>query len=307
MKLPANCRLFAQLACAGLAVFACTQVAHAQIVLSQPKFEGGQNYAAFFRVEHGCGGSPTLALKVHIPEGVTVLQTPDKPGWKLETQRVKDSLTDIIWRGRLDAGTTDQFGLFLKLPAKAGTLYFPAVQQCEKGEMRWTDIPAAGQSSRDVTHPAPTLQLTAATSPTTVMAGNMMIGSVWSPATPGGATTGAVYATIMNHGNQPDTLIGGSTPIAGKFEIHQTTRSNGVVSMRPISTGIPVPAGGMVTLGPQGDYHVMLSGLKEALKTGTRVPATLNFAKAGAVRVEITVEPVGSRGPSGAMPGMDHH
>ena len=281
--------------------------ASAQIVLSQPKFEAGQNYAAFFRVEHGCDGSPTLALKVHIPDGVTVLQTPDKPGWKLETQRIKDSLTDITWRGRLDAGTTDQFGLFLKLPAKAGPLYFPAVQQCEKGETRWIDIPAAGQSSRDVTHPAPMLQLTAATTPATVMAGSMMIGSVWSPATPGGATTGAVYATIMNHGTQPDTLIGGSTPAAGKFEIHQMTRSNGVMSMRPISTGIPVPPGGMVTLGPQGDYHVMLSGLKEPLKTGSRVPATLNFAKAGAVQVEITVEPIGSRGPSGAMPGMDHH
>ena len=63
----------------------------------------------------------------------------------------------------------------------------------------------------------------------------------------------------------------------------------------------------MVTLGPQGDYHVMLSGLKEPLKTGSRVPATLNFANAGAVKVEITVEPIGSRGPSGAMPGMDHH
>jgi copper(I)-binding protein len=51
----------------------------------------------------------------------------------------------------------------------------------------------------------------------------------------------------------------------------------------------------------------MLSGLKAPLRNGTRVPATLNFAKAGAVQVEITVEPIGSRAPSGAMPGMDHH
>ena len=281
--------------------------ASAHIVLSQPSFEAGQNYAAFFRVEHGCAGSPTLALRVQIPDGVTVLKTPDKPGWKLETKTVKDSLTEITWRGRLDAKTADQFGLFLKLPAKAGPLYFPAVQSCENGETRWTDIPSAGRAWRDVPHPAPMLQLTAASSPAPVMAGSMMIGSVWSPATPGGATTAAVYATIMNHGNQPDTLLGGSTPVAGKFEIHQTTRANGVVGMRPVSGGIPVPAGGIVTLGPQGDYHVMLSGLKAPLKTGTRVPATLNFARAGAVQVEITIEPIGARGPSAAMPGMDHH
>lgn len=300
-------KLIARLTCTGLAVMLSVQAARAQIVLSQPSFEAGQNYAAFFKVEHGCNDSPMIALKVHIPEGVTVLQTPDKPGWKLETQRVKDSLTEITWRGRLDAKTPDQFGLFLKLPAKIGSLYFPAVQQCEKGETRWTDIPAKGQASRDVAHPAPMLQLTAASSPAPVMAGNMMIGSVWSPATPGGAMTAAVYATIMNHGTQPDTLVGGSTPVAGKFEIHQMTQSNGVMSMRPVSTGIPVPPGGMVTLGPQAGYHVMLTGLKEPLKTGTRVPVTLNFAKAGAVQVEITVEPIGSRGPSGAMPGMDHH
>jgi len=281
--------------------------ASAHIVLSQPSFEAGQNYAAFFRVEHGCDGSPTLALRVQIPDGVTVLKTPDKPGWKVETKTVKDSLTEITWRGRLDAKTADQFGLFLKLPAKAGPLYFPAVQSCENGETRWTDIPSAGRAWSDVPHPAPMLQLTAASSPAPVMAGSMMIGSVWSPATPGGATTAAVYATIMNHGNQPDTLLGGSTSVAGKFEIHQTTRANGVVGMRPVSGGIPVPAGGIVTLGPQGDYHVMLSGLKAPLKTGTRVPATLNFARAGAVQVEITIEPIGARGPSAAMPGMDHH
>lgn len=305
MKLSMNGRFIAQLVCTGLVLIPSAQTARAQIVLSQPKFEAGQTYAAFFRVERGCDGSPTLALRVRIPDGVTILQTPDKPGWKLETQRTKDSLTEIIWRGRLEAKTPDQFGLLLKLPAKAGPLYFPAVQQCENGEARWTDIP--DQGSRGVAHPAPMLQLTAAATPATVMAGNMMIGSVWSPATPGGAATAAVYATIMNHGTQPDTLIGGSTSVAGKFEIHQMTRTNGVMSMRPISTGIPVPPGGIVTLGPQGDYHVMLSGLKEPLKNGTRVPATLNFAKAGAVQVEIVVEPIGSRGPSGAMPGMDHH
>src|SRR4051794_35251055 len=77
--------------------------ASAHIVLSQPSFEAGQNYAAFFKVEHGCEGSPTVALRVQIPDGVKVLQAPEKPGWKLETRSVKDSLTEITWRGHLDA------------------------------------------------------------------------------------------------------------------------------------------------------------------------------------------------------------
>jgi|GEM_PF-379038 len=279
----------------------------AHIVLSQPSFEAGQNYAAFFKVEHGCDGSPTVALRVQIPDGVSILQMPEKTGWKVETQRSKEALTEITWHGRLEAKASDQFGLLLKLPAKTGPLYFPTVQECEKGETRWTDIPAAGQAWRDVPHPAPVLQVTAAGAPAPVMAGNMMVNAVWSPATPGGATTAAIYATIMNHGKQPDTLLGGSTAVAGKLEIHQMSRANGVMSMRPIATGIPLAAGSTITLGPQADYHVMLSGLKEPLTKGTRIPVTLTFAKAGPVQVEITVEAIGARGPSAAMPGMDHH
>src|SRR3954465_10711728 len=99
-------KLGTALAVALLAGFSLPASAH--IVLSQPSFEAGQNYAAFFRIEHGCEGSPTVALRVQIPSGVTVLQTPEKPGWKLE-QSVKDSLTEITWRGRLDAKTADQF------------------------------------------------------------------------------------------------------------------------------------------------------------------------------------------------------
>jgi copper(I)-binding protein len=169
------------------------------------------------------------------------------------------------------------------------------------------------------------LQLTAAVSapaaaaPTYYMAGNIMIDQIWSPATPGGATTAAAYMTIMNHGGTPDTLLGGASPVAGKFEIHQMSMAGGVMSMRPVTGGVALPPGGIVTLSPQGDYHVMLTGLKVQLRPGTHVPATLNFAKAGAVQVQITVEPIGARAPGGAtapsgatapagtMPGMDHH
>ena len=63
------------------AILAPAGPAGAQIVLSQPSFEAGRNYAAFFKVEKGCQGSPTTALSVQIPYGVIVLDTPEKPGW----------------------------------------------------------------------------------------------------------------------------------------------------------------------------------------------------------------------------------
>jgi hypothetical protein len=301
--------------CAGLLALVLGQgtPASAQIVLTQPRFEAGQKFAAFFKVEHGCGGSPTVSLRVEIPEGVAVLDTPPKPGWTVHPEGEKGNISAVTWRGRLDPKASDQFGLFVKLPPNAGAVYFPALQHCEKGELRWDGIPRAGQSPRDIAHPAPMLQLTAATTPASYMAGNITIGQVWSAATPGGASTGAAYMTIMNHGTVADTLLGGTTPVASGFEIHQMSMANGIMTMRPMPGGIAIPAGSTVTLGPQANYHVMLTGLKQPLKEGTHVPATLNFAKAGMVQVELAVGPIGARAPAaasgamGAMPGMDHH
>jgi copper(I)-binding protein len=304
----------AVLAATGL-ILAPAGAASAQIVLSQPSFEAGQNYAAFFKVEQGCDGSPTVALNVQIPGDVAVLDTPSKPGWAVSAKRDKGQVTNVTWRGRLAAKDSDQFGLFVKLPAKPETLYFPILQQCEKGEIRWADIPAAGQAPHDVAHPAAVLQLIAAAQPapstTHYMAGTIMIEQPWAPATPGGATTAAAYMTIMNHGSSVDTLLGATSPM-GKLDIHQMSMANGIMSMRPVTGGVTIPAGSTVTLNAQG-YHFMLSGLKAPLMQGARVPATLTFAKAGQVPIELSVAAIGARAPAGAaaspmgaMPGMTH-
>src|SRR5580704_8738681 len=111
----------AVLAAAGI-ILAPAGAVSAQIVLSQPTFEAGQNYAVFFKVEHGCDGSPTLALNVQIPGDVIVLDTPSKPGWAVSAKRDKGQVTGVTWRGKLAAKDSDQFGLFVKLPAKPGPL-----------------------------------------------------------------------------------------------------------------------------------------------------------------------------------------
>jgi uncharacterized protein YcnI len=40
-------------------------------------------------------------------------------------------------------------------------LYFPVVQTCERGEKRWTEIPAQGAATGMLPLPAPGLTLTA--------------------------------------------------------------------------------------------------------------------------------------------------
>ena len=283
-----------------LLIFSAAQ-ASAQVALSQSSFEAGVNFAAFFKVERGCGAAPTTALRVQIPEGVSVLELPEKPGWTMNTERRGARVTAVTWQGRLESMRPDQFGLLVRLPAKPGPLYFATVQRCEAQEIRWTDIPPASTA-----RPAPKLTLVAASdhanhaSPITVV-------QPWARATPPGAPTAAAYLTIMNHGTEPDVLVGGSSPQADRVEFHLSTMDNGVMKMRPATRGIAVPAGGTVELKPDGGYHVMLGGLKAPLRSGTMLPVTLRFAKAGSIEVVFAVEPIGARGPSAGAATEHNH
>ena len=300
---PAMTRRFSLWTVLGAALTLAATEATAQVALSQSSFEAGVNFAAFFKVERGCGAAPTTALRVQIPDGVSVLDLPEKPGWTVKAERAGARVAAVTWEGRLESAQPDQFGLLVKLPAKPGPLYFDAVQRCPAQEIRWTDVqPSAA-------HPAPMLTLVAAapanhahdTSP-------IMIMQPWARATPPGAQTAAAYLTIMNHGTEPDVLVAASSPQAERVEFHLTTMDNGVMKMRPATSGVTIPAGGMVELKPDGGFHVMLGGLKAPLRSGTMVPVTLRFAKAGSIEVVFAVEPIGARRPSaGAAQQHDHH
>ena len=119
-------------------------------------------------------------------------------------------------------------------------------------------------------------------------AGSLVISQPWSRATAGGAKVGAGYMTITNTGNEPDRLIGGSLPQAGKFEMHEMRMENNVMTMRPLPGGIEIMPGQTVKLEP-GGYHVMFMDLKEPLKQGEALKGELTFQKAGTVPIEYKV------------------
>ena len=126
-----------------------------------------------------------------------------------------------------------------------------------------------------------------------VMAGTLKISAPWARATPKGASVGGGYMTITNTGTTPDHLIGGSTAVANRFEVHEMKMDNGVMKMRPVAGGIEIKPGQTVTLEPSG-YHVMFVGMKQQLNQGDHFKATLEFAKAGKVDVDFTVEGIGA-------------
>jgi hypothetical protein len=136
--------------------------------------------------------------------------------------------------------------------------------------------------------------------------GSLEIKQPWARATPKGAPVAGGYMSITNTGTTSDRLIGGSSPAAGRFEIHEMRMTNGTMQMRPLSNGLEIPAGQTVELKP-GSYHVMFMQLKQPFEKGQRVKGTLVFEKAGAVEVEFDVEAIGATTPTGhGMPNMPH-
>ena len=79
---------------------------------------------------------------------------------------------------------------------------------------------------------------------------------------------------------------------------------NGVMKMREVAGGLPIPASGSVVLKP-GSYHVMLIGLKKPLTVGEKFPLTLTFEKAGNISVTVPVQAMGASQDKGGMGKMD--
>src|ERR1700694_1767938 len=132
-----------------------------------------------------------------------------------------------------------------------------------------------------------------------VKAGDLVITQAWSRATPGGAKVAGGYLTIQNKGPAADRLIGGSADVADKVQVHEMATTNGVMTMRPLDKGLSIEPGKTVKLAPGGP-HLMLLGLKSPLKQGDKVPVTLEFEKAGKVKLSFNVQGVGAQAPADA-------
>jgi copper(I)-binding protein len=131
-----------------------------------------------------------------------------------------------------------------------------------------------------------------------VKAGDLVITQAWSRATPNGAKIGSGFLTIANNGASADRLIGGSGDVSDKVGVHEMSMNNGVMTMRPLEKGLVIEPGKTVKLAP-GGYHLMMFDLKTPLKQGDKVPITLEFEKAGKVKLSFDVQGVGAQGPAG--------
>ena len=124
--------------------------------------------------------------------------------------------------------------------------------------------------------------------------GDIEINHAWAPAT-AKDTNSAAYMRLVDTGTKPDQLVSASSPVAHKVELHVFDVENGIYGMHPVNT-IEVMPGAAATILRAGSAHVMLEGLKQALKAGESFPLSLTFKNAGKVQIEVSVE-----GPKGAI------
>lgn len=106
--------------------------------------------------------------------------------------------------------------------------------------------------------------------------------------TPPGARTGAAFLTLRG-GAAADRLIAVESPAAARVEIHETSQDEaGVMRMRKLEAGLPVPAGEAVTLA-SGGLHVMLIDLAAPLKAGETAALILRFDSGAEIAVEAPI------------------
>ena len=109
------------------------------------------------------------------------------------------------------------------------------------------------------------------------------------PSAVGEAHGKAYLRGITNSGANTERLLGASTPVAAKVELH---------SLKPDANGlrgtqveaIVLPAKTTTRLRHTGDYQLTLIDLKKPLKDGDRFDLTLNFEHAGVKTVKVWVQ-----------------
>ncbi len=104
------------------------------------------------------------------------------------------------------------------------------------------------------------------------------------------AKSGAAFLMIENTSDQDDQLIGVTSDIAKRTELHTHLENEmGVMSMIHVKDGFVVLAGAKTML-KRGGKHVMFMGLNAAMEHGNELTITLIFRDAGEITVTVPVD-----------------
>lgn len=120
----------------------------------------------------------------------------------------------------------------------------------------------------------------------------LVISDSYAFATAPTAKMGAMFMTLRNAGQKPVKIMGASSPVAGRVEMHDNmVDADGVMQMRLVPF-IEIKAGETLTLKPAG-LHLMLLDLPGPLVVGQRAPLSLQLEGGSEISTLVTVTPPG--------------
>ena len=117
--------------------------------------------------------------------------------------------------------------------------------------------------------------LVAASLASPALAARVEVTGAWFRALPAGLPAGG-YFHLHNTGAKEAVLTGAQSPACGNVMLHRSIESSGVSRMVHVDN-ITVPAHGYVVFKP-GGYHLMCMKPRPAMKPGSHVAVTLEFA-----------------------------
>jgi uncharacterized protein YcnI len=170
-------RLGAPAIAAAAITFMVAAPASAHVTVTPTETAAGAYTVLTFSNGHGCEGSPTKQITIKVPEGINNVTPTRHPFYdvKVTTEKLDEPVEDahgnklterdatIVYTAKtpLPDGQRDAFEVSLQLPEKEGTLSFPTVQTCEKGETAWIEETPEG-ATEEPENPAPAFEVTAA-------------------------------------------------------------------------------------------------------------------------------------------------
>jgi copper(I)-binding protein len=170
-------------------------------------------------------------------------------------------------------------GLAYKLSAQ------PALRRSIVGEMSLIACILAATASLTTfssPHHAP-----AAVTEVIALSGPIEIIEPWAEPTAGGVTTGGGYLSIVNNQEQADSLIGASSPRAGRISLHEMSMDGAIMRMREVAE-LEIARGERLDL-TSGHYHLMFETIDAPFVEGETIVVTLTFRRRGDVEVEFPV------------------
>lgn len=140
-------------------VLAAPAAAQAHVGVSPDVIAPEGSAVLAFSFTHGCENSPTTALRITMPDGLTSVSPTIDAAWDVAVERADNGLVSAVTYTATTPIPHDLRGevtMAVRLGEDAPeTLAFPVEQNCETGVNEWVEIAEEGEDPHDLDSPAP--------------------------------------------------------------------------------------------------------------------------------------------------------